>query len=231
MLNTARSSLVRQAARYVARLLRFRNLEQIPHPLAGDRAIEWSWVVAHLPSKPSQVLDLGCVDSALSCIAARLGHSVTAVDLRDVEYDMKGVAFFRGDFNALDVGGNRFDVILNCSAIEHFGLAGRYSSPSGPDDDLLAMRKLSGLLTDGGLMILTVPVGLDAVYSPWHRIYGHVRLPGLLAGYFVLKEEFWYKAPSGRWQQCEREFALNRAGSARSYALGMFLLGSVAAGH
>jgi hypothetical protein len=60
-------------------LLREGNEQQ--HPLAGDRAIEWSWVTAHLPQKPGRVLDVGCVGSALSGIAARLGHEVVALDL------------------------------------------------------------------------------------------------------------------------------------------------------
>ncbi|MFC1869616.1 class I SAM-dependent methyltransferase, partial [Thermodesulfobacteriota bacterium] len=146
------------------------------HPLSGDRAIEWSWVTRHLPAQPSLVLDLGCVGSSLTGIASRLGHQVTAVDLNDIEYEMPRVTFRKGDIYELYFDG-KFDVIINCSLIEHVGLENRYGSVKRNDGDLLIMAKLSRLLTSSGKMILTIPVGLDTTFAPFHRIYGTERLP------------------------------------------------------
>ena len=66
---------------------------QKKHPLSGDREIEWSWVLSHLPKGSSRVLDFGCVDSPLTSIAAHLGHKVTGVDLREIGYEMPGMNF------------------------------------------------------------------------------------------------------------------------------------------
>jgi SAM-dependent methyltransferase len=193
-----------------------------PCLLFGDRAIEWSWIVAHLPAAPSQVLDVGCVHSALSGIAARMGHMVTAVDLNDIEYELPGVIFRKGDINELDFGAKRFDVIINCSTVEHIGLGGRYGSADYDDGDLRTMAKLREILADGGVLLLTVPVGLDATFASCHRVYGAARLPELLRGFRILREEFWVK-PDGRcWVRCDREAALATAGSERYYALGLF---------
>jgi len=195
------------------------------HPLSGDRAIEWSWVTVHLPNDACRVLDLGCVGSVLTGIASRLGHIVTAVDLRDIEYEMLLVTFRKGDINELDFDDGQFNVIMNCSMIEHVGLENRYGSGKRTDGDLVVMEKLCKLLAPEGRMILTIPVGVDATFVPFHRIYGTERLPKLLADYRILQEEFWTKGDIGLWHQCNKEIALKTKGSADHYALGLFLLG------
>lgn len=192
--------------------------------LDGDRAIEWSWVVVHLPKEPTTVLDVGCVQSALSCIAARLGYAVTGVDLRDIEYEMSGVEFRQGNMIDLDFGGRRFGAIINCSTIEHVGLAGRYGSGADPDGDLRAMRRLGALLEPRARMILTIPVGRDTVLAPYHRVYGRARLPVLLNGFQILKEEYWAKPDAKLWKKCSKAVALDTQGSAGYYALGLFVL-------
>jgi len=194
------------------------------HPLAGDRAIEWSWVTVHLPAQPCHVLDVGCVGSVLTGIASRFGHMVCAVDLRDIEYEMPRVEFRKGDVCELDFADARFDIIMNCSTVEHVGLRDRYASTERPDGDLVLMRTLNGVLAPGGRMILTVPVGRDATIAPYHRIYGAMRLPRLLDNYGVLEEEYWTKGADGLWRKCDRAEAMSTRGSADHYALGLFVL-------
>ena len=198
--------------------------DSAPHPLAGDRAIEWSWIVANLPALSSRVLDLGCVGSPLSCIASRLGHKVVAVDLRDIEYEMERITFVCEDLNVLNFGARRFDVILNCSMIEHVGIEGRYGSGPRCDGDLAAMELLVELLDRDGRMLLTIPVGRDGLYAPYHRVYGAARLPRLLKGFAVEKEEYWHKDDRPHWTICDRNTALKTAASEQQYALGLFVL-------
>ena len=73
-------------------------------------------------------------------------------------------------------------------------------------------------------MLLTIPVGQDAVFAPLHRVYGKKRLPRLLDGYLVEKEEFWIKDKKNRWISCDRKVALNYNVSWNVYALGLFVL-------
>ena len=116
--------------------------------------------------------------------------------------------------------------------MEHVGLVGRYGViESRPNGDLEAMARLKELLKPGGPMLLTIPVGQDAVFAPLHRVYGKERLPRLLHGYIVEKEVFWVKDSENRWVHCERDRALNFEVSAGSwdplqnvYALGGFVL-------
>lgn len=220
-------SVIRNAINFADRLFGLRQLMRdanSAHQLQGDRAIEWSWVVSKLPKQTCRILDVGCVDSVLTGIAARLGHTVTSVDLRDIEYEMPGVTFYKKNFLELDFIETLYDVIMNCSTIEHVGLPDRYGSTAFRDGDLVAMEKMNRMLSKDGKMLLTIPVGVDGEFPPFHRIYGEKRLTLLLAHYKITAEEYWHKAPHGRWVLCDRQTALSTQGSSEYYALGLFVL-------
>jgi 2-polyprenyl-3-methyl-5-hydroxy-6-metoxy-1,4-benzoquinol methylase len=207
------------------------------HPvvnLLGDRDIEWSWIASQMPSGPGEALDFGPGSSHLGLIAAQRGFNVTAVDLEPVQwpYVHPQLRFVQGDILKLSLPKEHFDLVINCSTIEHVGLAGRYGvTEDRPDGDLEAMARLRELMKPGGVMLLTIPVGQDAVFAPLCRVYGAQRLPRLLEGYIVEKEVFWVKGSENRWTLCNKETALNFEASAGSwnalqnvYALGGFIL-------
>jgi len=75
-----------------------------------------------------------------------------------------------------------YDIIISFSSIEHSGL-GRYGDDIDPSGDLKAMQAFYAHLIPGGLLLLGVPVGKDALVWNAHRIYGTIRLPLLLDGF------------------------------------------------
>jgi SAM-dependent methyltransferase len=193
----------------------------------GDRDVEYSWAAANLPEGPGKVLDFGCGYSFVPLFAARRGFSVTALDITEISwlYRHPGLDFIRGDVFKAALPEDYFDIVLNISSIEHVGLGGRYSvSESSLNGDLLAMPILRKVLKPGGKMILTVPVGMDSVFNPLHRVYGEERLPKLLQNWEVLKEEFWVKDDSNCWIQTERSLALTKKPLAHCFGLGLFVL-------
>jgi len=196
--------------------------------LTGDRAIEWSWVAAHIPDKPGKVLDFGCGDASLSLVAAVKGGDVIGLDQQQLHlpYKVKNIDIQKGDMLDFDFGEARFDVIINCSSIEHVGLAGRYGSKEVSDGDLYVMDRMRHLLkTPEGIMILAIPVGKDSIISPFHRVYGSKRLGMLLNGFSIVKKEFWAKrAGLNVWTQVNEDEALAVKPSESFYAIGLFLL-------
>lgn len=202
--------------------------------LAGDRDIEWSWVSAQMPDGPGLALDFGPGGSFLGLIAAQRGFKVTAVDLGPVRwyYAHPGLEFIHGDILKLSLPTKHFDLVISCSTLEHVGLAGRYGvTENSPNGDIEAMARLKELMKPSGVMLLTIPVGQDAVFAPMSRVYGAQRLPGLLEGYTVEREDFWVKDNQNRWVLAEKEDALNFKASGGSrkalrniYALGCFVL-------
>lgn len=194
--------------------------------LHGDRDIEWTWALAQVHRGPGRVLDFGSGNSNLALGAVFAGNETTAIDLLEEDYPFRnhGIEYIRGDINAVDFEPGSFDQIINCSTIEHVGLAGRYDSPEDPDGDLTAMARLAGLLKPAGTMVLTLPVGRDAVFPPLHRVYGEQRLPLLLEHWTVQTERFWAKPSSNLFEPVSREHAIAERGSTTYYALGLFVL-------
>ena len=196
--------------------------------LKGDRDVEHSWVAANMPPSPGRVLDFGCGASPLGLVGAMKGGEVTGLDLQrvSVPYQAPNLSFRQGDILDLDLGDPPFDLIINCSSIEHVGLAGRYGSKDSPDGDLVAMQRLRSLLArPEGTMLLTVPIGRDSVFPPLHRVYGKHRLQELLEGLEVTTKEFWSKKDrSNAWARVSEEEALDVQPSRSFYALGLFVL-------
>lgn len=193
--------------------------------LQHDRHVEHSWVAANVPKGPGTGLELGCGNSFLSLIAARRGFRMVAIDLLPVHwfYLHEDLTFVRSDIFDFRADSGSLDLIINCSAIEHVGL-GRYGDRYMADGDLKAMRLLRTWLRPGGAMIMTIPVGNDSVFAPFHRVYGAQRLPLLLSGLVVEKAEFWTKDEHNRWVQVQAEKALQRNPRQTFYSLGCYVL-------
>ena len=204
---------------------------QAPVPnLLGDRDVEWSFVAARIgryTEARSSVLDFGCDGHGiLSWAAASLGARVLAIDLLPIEFTpyYDKIEFRVVDVMHLDKAAEQFDLVINCSTIEHVGLGGRFNSIEDSDGDLHAMRKLCTLLKPGGHMLLTLPVGRDAIIRPLHRIFGQERLPQLTDGYTVLEERFLRKDARNIWLSCTGDEAMQEEGNDHYYALGLMVL-------
>jgi Caenorhabditis protein of unknown function, DUF268 len=206
----------------------YKKLKEPPVPnLKSDRDIEHSWIAANMPEGPGLALDFGCDLFSLGLLAARKGFNVTAIDLEPVVwyYEHTSLRFLQGDILKLTLPSDHFDLIINCSSIEHVGLAGRYGvTESRPDGDIEAMVILKNLVKPGKIMLLTIPVGRDRLFKPLHRVYGQDRLPKLLKGWEIQKNEFWIKDALNRWIFVEESAALNIEPVKHCYGLGLFVL-------
>jgi SAM-dependent methyltransferase len=203
--------------------------------IRGERQVEWTFISSEIPQGPGEALEFGCEQAYLSLMAARKGYHVVALDLEEQSLPWKDsrVDFVCGDFLKLSLPENHFDLIINCSSVEHVGLVGRYGvTETNSDGDLQVMLRFHELLKPGGLLLMTAPCGRDAVFAPICRVYGEIRLPQLLAPFQVEREQYWQKDPNNRWVDCTRESALRFEASADScwdagrniYALGCFVL-------
>jgi len=209
----------------------YHRLSQPPAPnLRGDRHVEYSWILANLPQGPGKALEFGCANSWLALTAARRGFDTIGIDLTPVKwfYAHPGLRFVQTDIFDLDLASSSLDLIINCSTVEHVGLA-RYGDVANPDGDFDAMERLRHLLKPGGIMLLTIPVGQDATIVPLHRIYGQSRLPRLLDGYIVELKEYWTKDDQNRWRMSNEREALSEQLRPNIYALGCFVLKASAA--
>lgn len=197
--------------------------------LSGDRFLEWTYSAAKIGqySKGNEkMLDVGCGGGTLSVAGAQCGLEVLAIDLLPQSFaeHYPNIEFRQTNLLELDEPKESFSLIVCCSTIEHIGLGSRYSSFSLADGDLQAMHAIRRLLRPRGRLVMTIPVGRDAVFHPYHRVYGEKRLPRLLEGFEVVESIFYRKDQRNVWFPCTREDALHDIADAHYYALAFFVL-------
>jgi hypothetical protein len=95
--------------------------------LMGDRDVEWSWIASMMPAAGSRALDFGSGGSHLSLLAAERGFDVTALDLLPVDwsYVHPKLRAIQSDLFDVPLPKGHFDLVINCSTVEHVGLVGR----------------------------------------------------------------------------------------------------------
>jgi len=206
----------------------------VVNDIHGERYVEWSFLSGEMPEGPGEAIDFGCEGGYMSLVAAEKGFHVLAVDLQEQDFCVshRHVEFRMGDFLKLQLPRDHFDLIINCSSVEHVGVAGRYGiAAARSDGDLEAFQKFTTILKEGGLVLMTAPCGVDTVMAPWCRVYGEKRLPLLFASLTLEKERYWRKDEKNRWVEVTRSQGLDY--QARydannphgcSYALGGFVL-------
>lgn len=200
----------------------------------GERSVEWAFLSREMPGGPGEAIEFGCEEGYMSLVAAQKGFHVLANDLQEQTFiwEHPNVEFCKGDFLTLTLPRDHFDLAINCSSVEHVGVAGRYGIEVNQDDgDIKVMNRLAEVLKPGGLLLMTAPCGKDSLLAPWCRVYGSQRLPRLLQPFSIEKEEYWMKNPKNRWVRSIRDAAL--AFEPRidrydphlcAYALGCFVL-------
>ena len=100
-------------------------------------------------------------------------RSVYFADIRPLKAAIPGLKFIQLD--VMDTEKSRslsgsFDSISCLHALEHFGL-GRYSDPLNPDGWVPALVNITNLLTNDGLLYLSVPLGKQRVEFNSQRIF------------------------------------------------------------
>ncbi len=208
-----------------------------PINIRGERNVEWAFLSTEMPNGPGEAIEFGCEEGYMSLLAAHRGFHVVANDLQGQNFSWQhtSVEFRQGDFLRLNLPRNHFDLAINCSSVEHVGVAGRYGIEVNEEaGDIEVMQRLADILKPGGLLLMTAPCGRDAVMAPWCRVYGAQRLAKLFAPFRVAKESYWIKDAKNKWVASTRETALafqpvyNPSDShGCAYALGCFVLQKV----
>ena len=77
------------------------------------------------------------------------------------------------------------DIAISYSSFEHDGL-GRCGDPLNPNGDIIAMQQAHDHLSDDGILLLGLPLGVDCLVWNAHRIYGKTRLPLMLQNFKLI---------------------------------------------
>ena len=114
---------------------------------------------------------------------------VTMIGVRELPYKIENLNFIQGratDLSALE--NESVEVLSSLHALEHIGLGG-YGDPVDHSAWKIALNEYTRVLTTGGRLYLSVPVGkTEKVCFNAHRIFDPYTIVGFLKDDFTLEE-------------------------------------------
>lgn len=94
----------------------------------------------------------------------------TFIDLRPINVDLKNLFTKKGDILKLDIKDSSCDSVSCLSVAEHIGL-GRYGDEINPRGPQQACKELSRILSKGGTLYFSVPIGKPRICFNAHRVF------------------------------------------------------------
>lgn len=172
-------------------------------------------------AKPVRHIDIGSrIDGFVAHVASF--REIEVFDIRPVTVKIPGIIFRQADFMNVDESLKEFCDSLSClHALEHFGL-GRYGDPINILGYVTGFRNMSRLLKSGGLLYLSVPIGLERVEFNAHRVFNPLTILRLAAENGLALEAFALGAVDGMVTELAGTEADFSALSRQKYNLGIF---------
>lgn len=177
---------------FLSAILRYQRANKRPtlaislkdlHPILNERKASAGTMSGHyfhqdlwaarkiFERRPARHIDIGSrIDGFVAHLLTFM--PVTLIDIRPPESSVAGLTFVRDDATEL----RTFDddstpSISSLHAAEHFGL-GRYSDPIDPQACFRFMQALQRVLSPGGWLYFSVPIGRERVEFNAHRVFG-----------------------------------------------------------
>jgi hypothetical protein len=135
--------------------------------------------------RPARHVDVGSrVDGFVAHVA--VFREIEVVDIRPIESHVPNITFLKDDLMHPQLGLIDYCDSLSClHALEHFGL-GRYGDPIDPDGYIKGFSALAGMLKQGGILYLSVPVGRKRVEFNGQRVFSIRQVYDLFEANFQL---------------------------------------------
>ena len=217
-------------------LLRFRSsytarLELLPclhdwYEEGGTTSSEYFWqdlLIARMifSARPEKHVDVGSrVDGFVAHVASF--RKIEVFDVRPITALIPGVTFKQVDLMTSDGGVTNYCDSLSClHALEHFGL-GRYGDRIDPKGYESGINNMARILRLGGVLYLSVPVGVERVEFNAHRVFDPNTIVDVAEKNKLLLREFSiFSADKGLLETDATYETLSAIGRGR-YSLGIF---------
>jgi len=121
--------------------------------------------------KPERHLDVGSrIDGFVAHVATY--REIDVADIRPIDSKVRNIRFHQVNFMNLDAvkSMGTWPSVSCLHALEHFGL-GRYGDPVDPDGWLTGLKSLATVVNEGGVLYLSVPIGIQRIEFNAHRVF------------------------------------------------------------
>lgn len=149
----------------------------------NERDCELPWLLNQAADLTYPVLDVGSHESTYLHALSEHGP-VDGIDIRQAPGGQPLRQHFQADIRTWQAP-EKYPTVVALSTIEHIGLAFDPYGTEADDPSYGDRRALEGCmraLADDGVLLLTVPYGVDEDRG-WYRVYDEERLIVLLDGY------------------------------------------------
>ena len=103
------------------------------------------------------------------------------LDIRPLKTNLTGLSSVAGDILSLPYGGRAIGSLSCLHVVEHIGL-GRYGDRLNSEGSLLALQEMNRVLSPGGDLYLSLPVGRPRVNFNAHRVHSPHEIIEFLKG-------------------------------------------------
>jgi hypothetical protein len=165
--------------------------------------------------RPREHVDIGSrIDGFIAHVLTFM--PVKALDVRPLASTVEGLTFVQADATDLSTLADcSVESLSSLHAVEHFGL-GRYGDAIAPDACFRAMRAMMRVLSSGGRLYFSVPIGRERLQFNAHRVFAPSTILDTFSGLQLLS--FSAVNDSGDFHPD----ASPEAFAASTYACGMF---------
>ena len=158
------------------------------YPCLDDRAsstpfdphyfFQAAWIARRLADRrPPTHVDVGSSVYMLSVLSAY--QETTFLDYRPLQVSLPGLTCIAGTVTALPFASSSLDSVSSLHVLEHIGL-GRYGDPLDPQGSARGCSELARVLSPGGRLYVSVPVGRERVCFNAHRVFSPSTIVNLL---------------------------------------------------
>jgi len=138
-------------------------------PFDAHYFYQGAWLARRVSTKKeAKHVDIGSSVLTLSVLSAQI--EVIFVDYRPIKTNLSGLVSISGDILNLPFEGGSVDSLSCLHVIEHIGL-GRYGDPLNPRGSVEAAVELQRVMSQGGNLFLSLPVGRERVCFNAHRVH------------------------------------------------------------
>jgi hypothetical protein len=138
-------------------------------PFDAHYFYQGAWLARRvIATKVAKHIDIGSSVLTISVLSAQV--ETVFVDYRPLKVDLPGLTSMAGDILDLPFHDNSIDSLSCLHVIEHIGL-GRYGDPIDPNGTIKAALQLQRIMSRGGNLFLSVPIGRERVCFNAHRVH------------------------------------------------------------
>jgi hypothetical protein len=197
--------------------------EKYSNTLGSERTVEVLFIEEminkyHTPN--SIVLDVGGIPSNSTHF-----HSIyKTIQENKIDYrvsDFRG-GQYQGDFVSYDFKGEKFNLIMFLSSLEHFPQCTESDKVYREGEDRKGYEKALSILQDNGIVLLTVPFGKHR-WQEYHQNYDWNGILELTKGSDII-ESFTYRLIDEQWVLSDPLTMDDIIYSDRAYGVGCFVL-------